>query len=165
VEEPLKFATRVDRWLGAVAFGYVALALGFPVWHLGTVISAGVPLDPTPLLLPLGMLALVWLVSFPCNYELQGKNLVTRSGMITFKVPLLAISRVRRTRTLVSAPAWSMKRLEIRYGKTQRLIISPEREEEFLRELQARAPQLMWSGTELVVSPEWMQEPPRSSGR
>jgi hypothetical protein len=159
MEEPLKFATRVDRWLAAVGFGYVALALGLPAWHLGSVLSAGQPVEPMALLLPLGTLAIVWLVSVPCNYELQGKFLMTRTGYIKFKVPLLAITRVRRRRTFISAPAWSMDRLEIRYGRTQRLLVSPEREDEFLRELQARAPQLMWAGDELVVSPEWTREP------
>ena len=155
-ESALKFSSRLDRWLAAVAIGYALLALGVPSWHLGRVVGGGDTFDPLLVLLPLVILALLWVLSVPCEYELREKSLVARSGLIRFSIPLLAITRVSRTRTLVSAPAWSLDRLEIRYGKTHRLIISPERQAEFLNELKARAPQLVWVGEALEVSPEWI---------
>lgn len=154
--ETMRFATRVDRWLAVVAGAYVLLALGVPAWHLGNVFGGGAPFDPLLGVLPPLILGLLWLVTVPCYYELRSQALVARSGIILFAIPLLAITRVRRTRTVISAPAWSLQRLEIRYGKTQRLIISPERETEFLRELKLRAPQLVWVGDELAVAQEWI---------
>ncbi|MCW5965480.1 MAG: PH domain-containing protein [Bryobacterales bacterium] len=154
--ETLRFATRIDRWLAVVAGGYVLLAVGLPAWHLGNVFGGGAAFNPLLAVLPPLILALVWAVAVPCTYELRGLSLVAHSGMIAFAIPLLAITRVRRTRTVISAPAWSLQRLEISYGKTQRLIISPEREAEFLRELKLRAPQLVWVGDELVVAQEWI---------
>lgn len=156
--ETLRFETRVDRWLAAVALLYVLVALGIPAWHLGEVLGGGAAFQPAVGVLPLLILGLLWAIAVPCYYELRGIALVARSGMITVALPLLAITRVRRTHSLQSAPAWSLHRLEISYGKTRHLIISPERESEFLRELKARAPQLVWAGDELTVAEEWLSK-------
>lgn len=152
--ETLRFATRVDRWLGAVGLLYVLVALGIPTWHLGEVLRGDSAFQPAIGLIPLLILGLLGAVAVPCYYELRGVALVTRSGLICIAVPLLAITRVRRTHSLESAPAWSLHRLEISYGKTRKLLISPEREADFLRQLQSRAPQLLWVGDELVAFDE-----------
>ncbi|MCU0228924.1 MAG: PH domain-containing protein [Bryobacterales bacterium] len=152
--ETLRFATRIDRWLGAVGVLYVLVALGIPVWHLGEVLGGGSAFQPAVGVLPLLILGLLWTVAVPCSYELRDVALVARSGLITVAIPLLAITRVRRIFSAESAPAWSLHRLEVSYGKTRKLLISPEREAEFLRELKSRAPQLLWVGDELAAFDE-----------
>lgn len=154
--EKLRFSTRVDRWLAVVIAVYVLVAVGLPAWHLGNVVSGNTSFDPVMGLLPLVIFGLLWLVTVPCRYEFIDKALVARSGIIRFSVPLLAITRVRRTWNPMSAPAWSLRRLEIHYGKTQQLLISPENEDAFLQALEARAPQLEWVGDELVVARAWL---------
>ncbi len=149
--ELLRFPTSVDRWLAVIAAIYVLVAIGLPAWHLGQVVAGGAVFQPILAVLPPMVLALLWILTVPCYYELRHSSLIARSGIVRVTVPFLAITRIRRTRTLVSAPAWSLNRLAISYGKTQQLIISPERQDDFLRAIQQRAPHLEWVNDELVA--------------
>lgn len=149
------YPTRVDGWLGAVAASYVLVALGLPAWHLGTVVGSSQPFDLGLVLLPLVVLAAMWAVSYPCEYSFEKKLLVVRSGLLRVRIPLLAITLVSPSRSLASAPAWSLDRLEIRYGRTQRVVISPKEKAAFVGELEQRAPHLVREGERLVVAEEW----------
>lgn len=152
-----KFYSGVDLWLAAVMLGYVLVSIGVPLWHLFRFLGEGEPLDLPGVIAPLLVLAMVSSVSVPCFYELRGDMLRIHSGLLVTRIPILAIRSVRATRTLVSAPAWSVDRLEIRYGAMQyRAIISPARKAEFLRALIAKAPQLEWDGGDLAISSEWL---------
>lgn len=157
------FPTRVDRWLGVVAAGYVLVALGLPAWHLGSALGSSRPVDYVVIAFPLAVLAVIWLVSYPCEYTLEGKQLIVRSGMLRTRIPLLAITGVRPSHSIASAPAWSLDRLEISYGRTQRVVISPKGKAEFLEELQARTPHLVWAGDTLVVADSWKTAEERNS--
>ena len=152
---PRTYPTRVDWWLGSVGAVYVVIALGVPAWHLGTVLSSAQPFDPILLFFPPAILAALWAIAYPCEYSFDEKRLIVRSGMLRVRIPLLAITLVRPSRTLASAPAWSLDRLEIRYGRTQRVVLSPREKAEFLEELERRAPHLVRSGENLVVADDW----------
>jgi hypothetical protein len=155
-EEDIRiFPTRVDCWLGFVAAFYVLVALGFPAWHLGSAVGASHPVDYVVIVFPLAVLAVIGMVSYPCEYILEPKHLVVRSGMLRNRIPLLAITAVHPSRSLASAPAWSLDRLEIRYGRTQHVVISPKAKSDFLDELQSRAPHLVRAGDGLVVAEAW----------
>lgn len=156
IEDPSgPYPTGVDRWLGCAAAAYVLLALGLPAWHLGSVVGSSQPLDLGLVAFPLGVLAIMWAVAYPCQYSFEEKCLVVRSGFLRIRIPLLAITLVKPSRSLASAPAWSLDRLEIRYGRTQRVIISPREKAAFVAELEKRAPHLVRDGETLIVAQSW----------
>ncbi len=149
------YPTRVDRWLGVVAAAYLLLALGLPAWQLGSALGSSQPVDLGLVALPLGVLAAVWAIAYPCEYSFEGDMLVVRSGLLRIRIPLLSITRVEPSRSLLSAPAWSLDRLLIRYGRKQRVLISPREKAAFVAELEMRAPHLVRDGEALVVAQGW----------
>lgn len=149
------YPTRVDRWLGTVAAGYILFAIGLPAWHLGSVVGSSQTLDPGLVALPLGVLAVMWALAYPCEYSFEANDLVVRTGFLRIRIPLLSITTVKPSRSLASAPAWSLDRLEIRYGRTQRVLVSPREKAAFVAELEERAPQLVRDGDALVVAQGW----------
>jgi hypothetical protein len=143
--DPIAFPTKVDRWL-AILF---ASSLGFGL----TVSVAAALAEPRSALLSLGAMlgtiGLVALLALPTRYELHAAELVIRSGVIRYRVPYAAITSVAPSHNPLSAPAWSLDRLRIDYGKRFALI-SPKDREGFLRELQRRVPALGREGERLV---------------
>lgn len=136
---------------------YVSVSIATPVSHLFRVIQGQEALSLPGLLAPLLILGMVTAVSIPCYYVLEGDMLLIHSGFLVTRIPIHAIRSVRATRVMVSAPAWSMDRLEIRYGQGMHFaIISPLNRSAFLRTLLYRAPQLEWRGADLVLSEEWL---------
>jgi len=62
--------------------------------------------------------------------------------------PLRDIRRLTRTRGVLSAPALSLQRLEVQYGRHSAVMISPNDESGFLDALRSRAPQAELPGVE-----------------
>lgn len=149
------YPTRVDRWLGVIAAAYLLLALGVPAWLLGSAVGSSQPIDLGLVALPLGVLAAMWAIAYPCEYSFESDKLVVRSGLLRIRIPLLSITRVEPSRSLASAPAWSFDRLLIRYGRTQRVLISPREKAAFVAELEMRTPHLVREGEALVVAQGW----------
>ena len=88
-------------------------------------------------------------VSFPLVYELTGSMLHVRSGMLRWQIPFEDILAVIPTRNSRSSPAWSRDRLLIAYRKNRKLMplmISPERQLEFIQEITGKIPALQFDG-------------------
>lgn len=123
-----RFPTKVDLWIAAV----MALA---PLAIVGASVATrhwGV------LLGGLAYLSLLAILIWPCEYLLTDNELVVRSGVIRWRVPLDKIEKVDPTRNPLSSPAWSLDRLMIRYGK-KGIMISPRERSRFLDDLASRA--------------------------
>lgn len=146
--ELLAFPTKVDRWL-AVLLG-ASFASGLAVSLAAMAVQPRSAL--VSLLALLGSAVLVAALAVPTRYELHGAELVIRSGLIRYRVPYTAIASVAPSRSPLSAPAWSLDRLRIDYGKRFALI-SPKDRERFLLELHKRVPALARQGERLVRSP------------
>jgi hypothetical protein len=160
------FRTRVDRWLAVVTAVYVLVSLFVPIFHIWQVMEGRATLSLAPLLISPVVLCLVALVSVPCYYAFEDEILVIRSGFLRTRIPIRTIRLVRSTRLILSAPAWSLDRLEIRYGRgMHQAIISPVDQSEFLRTLLSRAPQLEWRGADLVVAEDWLHLMPEDEFR
>lgn len=70
------------------------------------------------LLLGLGIGAATLLLAYPLGYDLTPSALEVRSGALYRKrIPLSAIQTVRPTGNPLSAPAWSLDKLHVSYGK------------------------------------------------
>jgi dihydroflavonol-4-reductase len=97
-------------------------------------------------------LAYLWL-TVPVHYQITDEDLRVRGGPFCWKIPLGSILQVRPTRNPLSAPAWSLARLHIRYRKKSRksfVLISPSDRAAFLEELQKAAPGLKQEADGLV---------------
>lgn len=136
----MEFRSAVDWWIGAILIGiaclipvFVGLALFGEVPDLTTRVS----LLASASLLTSIMTGLVW----PVRYQFRHHELVAISGLLRQRIPYDQITSVEPTRAPWSSPALSMDRLRIRYRRTW-LLVSPIDQDEFLHELQQRAPQL-----------------------
>lgn len=73
-------------------------------------------------------------------YKIGKDDLLIRSGpFVHIRIPLNSIQSIRFTTNPLSAPAFSLKRIQIKYGKNQFVIISPHTREEFMKALEAAA--------------------------
>lgn len=74
---------------------------------------------------------------FRTYYEVEGKNLKIVSGFIFKKeIDIMSIRKIEKTNNPLSSPALSLKdRIEIYYSKFDSVIISPERQSEFIATL------------------------------
>lgn len=88
-----------------------------------------------------GSIALVAWIFATTAYRLSDRELLVTSGPLRVRVPLAQIQRITHTRSLLSAPALSLDRLEISYGKGKVVVISPKDRAAFLAAVSARAPQ------------------------
>ncbi|KXX70566.1 PH domain-containing protein [Flammeovirga sp. SJP92] len=69
-------------------------------------------------------------------YIIDGNMLQIKSGiLVNIKIPIDAISKVKKTNSLLSSPALSFDRLDIRYTKYSNVLISPKNKIEFIEKL------------------------------
>lgn len=128
------FRSRIDTWLLVVMLGAPVLVLasvlpdlpgdpaGLAAVAVVVVVSAGLP---------------VWLLA-TTRYALSADTLQVTSGPFRWTVRVADITSVIPTRSMVSSPALSLHRLEIRYGRSQSIMISPDDQEAFLQALDER---------------------------
>ena len=75
-------------------------------------------------------LAMSWLY-----YVVDGGTLVICNCIVKQKIDINTIRRIEPSRSLLSAPDASLNRLRIYYGKYDEVLISPARQEEFIKAL------------------------------
>lgn len=131
------YPSRIDAWLVAVLVGAVLLC-GVPVWlhwHQPGAAAWAVAIA----VLTLGVIVAV---TVPCRYTLTADDLLIRCGLIRQRIPLRTISRVEPSSSIVSAPALSLRRLKVSYGRRAQYI-SPRDRAGFIAELTRRAPHVV----------------------
>jgi hypothetical protein len=148
----MTYNSKKDWWLFGLVWG---LTLGLPVVGLLLVLA------------PFGNHALGWeliragavtllvvlLTTYPLDYAITPTELVARSGLMRWRVPLGDIQEVAPTRSAASAPAWSLDRLRIEYlrgGESRTLLVSPSDKRAFMRDLAEAAPGLELRGDRVV---------------
>jgi hypothetical protein len=115
--------------------------LGAPVIVLASVLP-DLPSHPAELAVVIAVVVItaglpVWLL-LTTRYVLSADALKVTSGPFRWTVRIADIKSVTPTRSMISSPALSLQRLEIRYGTYQSVIISPADRDGFLRALEAR---------------------------
>lgn len=134
-----RFPSKIGGWfLGMV------LLLGFAfVYAISTVwLRAGAL--PAMAMVLVGLLSLglpVWLL-LGTDYALTAQELCVRSGPFRWRIPLDQVRRVSVSRSWLSAPALSLNRLRIDYGRAGTLLISPRDRQAFVAALQRSCPGL-----------------------
>lgn len=145
----MTFKSKVDAWLIIV----IVAALLSPI--VVVLINPNVPRHPAmgngtlfgivlvSMLVPGGLIA--WLFT-TTDYTVTVTELVVRSGPISQRVPLGSITKLVKTRSILSAPALSLDRIEVQYGKHGTLVISPDDKEGFVGAIKARVPAVIVEG-------------------
>ena len=139
----MRFSSRIDLWLWAV-LACTLVACVFAVWT----VAAHLPIGATVVVLVMGVLTLalpLWIV-LGTHYELADRDLCIRSGPFRWRVPLEQVRAVAPSHSVLSAPALSLDRMRISYGRTGSILISPRDKLQFLKELQRRCPGIEVAG-------------------
>ena len=86
-----------------------------------------------------GMLigVVTWILAFPCQYTLEDKSLLAQAGILKWRIPYAEIQTVELSNSILSGPALSLQRIEVRYDRG-RILISPNERDLFLKELRKK---------------------------
>ncbi len=84
-----------------------------------------------------GALALVLYLIYGIRYEITDNYMLkVRAGVFyNINVPIEHIHTIEKTNSILSAPASSLDRIEIKYNKYDSVVISPKHREIFIQEL------------------------------
>lgn len=125
-----RFETRRDTWLMAIIYGSIIIcavtawpAIVYRSLHWSAVLVT---------IVCLGTIALLLWVRFGTYYEIADRVLRVYHGPYQWCIPLEQIEHVAPTRSYWSSPALSMDRVKIEYGGGKTLMVSPERQQEFI---------------------------------
>ena len=95
------------------------------------------------LLIILAVLAFILHLFLSTHYTIEGHLLTVKSGSLyNSTIDIQTITKVSETNNLISSPAISLDRLEIRYGSHNGVIISPKEKQDFLDHLLKINPQI-----------------------
>ena len=132
------YNSKKDTWLIMVIYGVVWASLA----GCATLVLSGSPIDLfiAASMFIGGVILPIWLVR-STFYVLDDQQLAVRSGPFRWSIPISKIKSVRRTRSMLSGPALSLDRVQIRYGRFGifgMVLISPENRDQFLADLENR---------------------------
>jgi hypothetical protein len=132
----------------------VGWSFKLPVLLVGVTLIASQSrgLDPVSLVAIGGALALMGWLYVSTRYTVTDLGLRVQSGPFNRWVEARAIERVRPTRTILSAPALSLDRLEVSGGFGS-IVVSPQDKAGFVRALKRVAPQLRVEGGLATLTP------------
>lgn len=96
-------------------------------------------------MLTMGFLVALWIfILYLFNstiYRIENGIIVTKVGPFRYpNIPINSIYEISRSRSFLAAPAASLDRLEIKYGKYQSLLVSPQDKKAFIEALRAINP-------------------------
>ena len=135
----MKFKSKVDWWLNLIFAGFVIIN----IWAIISFVLGSGSIVMVIIFSPLAILLIIpiWLNT----YYLVGDNeLLIKCGLLNYaKIDYNLIASITGTRSLLSSPALSLDRLEIRYkaknGKFYNtIIISPKDKQELINQLTAK---------------------------
>lgn len=76
-------------------------------------------------------------------YTINNSILEIKCGfLVNLSIDINSITQIRETNNILSAPALSLDRLEISYGKHRRVLVSPEEKKKFIEHLQNLHPNI-----------------------
>ena len=126
------YKSKIDIWL--VVLFYVMMLLP-------TIVALIDLFSWTMATLEVLLLVLVLMLLFNTKYIIDGELLYVKCGFLPKeKHQILQMIKIKNTHSIISAPAISLDRIEIRLNNRQRLIISPLDKEKFINHLRAINP-------------------------
>jgi hypothetical protein len=94
------------------------------------------------LIIMVAVILFIGWIWFGTGYEILENELKIRCGPFRQRIPIREIKEIKRTRSPLSSPACSLDRMEIKYGKSKRVMISPADKENFIRMIMERSPSI-----------------------
>ena len=129
------YKSKIDVWL--VVLFYVMMLLPTLVALIDMFSWIMVALDVL-------LLGFVSIILFNTKYIIDGELLYIKCGFLPKeKCFIPQIVKIKNTHNIISAPAISLDRIEIRLNNRQRLIISPLDKEKFINHLRAINPNII----------------------
>ena len=143
------FTSKIDFWLAFLMLGSSLLLILVPVWEwIYNDSSIRRILFISLLTIPGAILLL--LIFFNIKYSLSDDELFVKNGFSTQSIPLKDITHITPTNSILSAPALSLDRIEIRYEGGS-IVISPKDREGFYHAIQQRVPALKTDGDDGLI--------------
>lgn len=137
----MKYKSKIDWWIGlSILAGMVLPIIG----ALTSRASWAYAVPPAIWILVLGFL-------YPQSYETTRDALVIRAGLTRRTIPYSSITAVRPSSDTRSSLAMSLDRVLIEHASGE-LLISPDDQDAFFRDLESHAPQLTRRGQDLVIA-------------
>ena len=143
------FTSKIDFWLAFLMLGSSLLLILVPVWEWIYNDSSIRRILFISLLTTPGAILLL-LIFFNIKYSLSEDELFVKNGFSTQSIPLKDITHIIPTNSMLSAPALSLDRIEIKY-KGGNIVISPKDKEGFYHAIQQRVPALKTDGNDGLV--------------
>jgi uncharacterized membrane protein YdbT with pleckstrin-like domain len=121
------YKSAVDLWLKLMTAGILILPIGISL-IIGSLNWPGI------LICGLTAAFILWLY-LATKYVITDETLIIHGGVIKVNIPLQEITSVTDSRSVMSSPAFSLDRLEIKYGADKMILISPKDKARFLADL------------------------------
>ena len=143
----LTFPSKVDWWIVAL----MIVPLGISMVVVGSALRANPPLPALFLMVGIEVLVLALIVGTlrSTRYEVTDREVIVRSPPFRWRIEIESIESIRPSRSLVSSPALSLDRLEIRYDGGRALLVSPKDREGFLKAIVERSKHLHRAGEQV----------------
>lgn len=139
------FSSKKDLWMAIIIWSSASILIVPPVFYP----DYGVWMVPDYLnkqwlkmivLCPIGF-CLLW-IWFKTGYTIENNSIKIQFGPFKKYIKIDEIHNIRETQNPFTAPALSMNRLEINYGKYEAIQISPKEIRLFVNELQKKNPHI-----------------------
>ena len=143
------FTSKIDLWLAFLILGSGLLLILVPVWEWIYNDSSTTRILFISLLTIPGSILLL-LIFFNIKYSLSEDELFVKNGFSTQSIPLKDIIYIIPTNSMLSAPALSLDRIEIKYEGGS-IVISPKDKDGFYRAIQERVPALETDGDDGLI--------------
>ena len=125
----MTFKSEVDLWLWVIVALVVIISLVVSVRLFLKASLAGCLTGAW--LMAIGIGLPLWLF-YTTHYVVKDEVLQIQSGPFKWTIPITSISQVVETSNPRSSPALSLRRLEITYGESKTIMLSPKDREGFL---------------------------------
>ncbi|WP_078596403.1 PH domain-containing protein [Evansella clarkii] len=127
------FSSKKDLWLAVVVWGAI-FATNVPAFILGEIAGLAIALPIS--------LFICWFW-FATGYIVEDKEIILKYGPVKNSVAIQEIKKLSKTKNPMSAPALSLDRIEIEYGRfADFVLVSPEKEREFILLILKKNPEI-----------------------
>lgn len=90
------------------------------------------------------LLLIICYFIFDTKYLIKKDTLIIKIGFITYgEIAVNTITKIEKTHSILAAPAASLDRILVRYGKHGTVILSPKLKRKFIDELQKLNPTII----------------------
>lgn len=121
------YRSRIDLWLITVFGGSTLLPVILMIlWDGPMALTFAITIPM------LGFI--VWLY-FATKYEVLEEEIIIHAGLYKVVVPRQSIPSVTPSNNVLASPAFSLDRLEIAYGESDKILISPKNQTQFLENI------------------------------